>query len=571
MSLTTALFTALTGMNTHSQSLDVIGNNIANVNTVGFKGSRALFETQLSSSLTFGSAPSADSGGTNPTQIGLGVTFGGTQKNMTNGAIQPTGVNTDLAVEGNGFFIVEQGDAEMYTRSGQFDLDSDRKLVTPSGAVLKGFGVDSNFNVVPNVLQDVEIPIGTLTIAEATRNVDFVGNLNASGDVAFNGSQNTSDALVDGGAAAVTGATALTDTRSAATPATPLFTTGDVITIDRVEKGGKALGATTFEVGPANTTNSDTFGTTLADFIAFIEDSVGIDPSVVNGSGVTPGVTISAGGEIVVEGNHGLANDIILQTSDISSSGSPSQPFVFTKTRDADGESVRTTVEVFDSLGTPISYDLTLVLDSKTVNGTTWQYYAESYDDTDVDVVLGTGTLDFNGFGELSSVNNPNVSINRTNTGAIDPLGVLMSFSGPTNQITALTDVRSTLAAVSQDGTGIGTLENFGIGENGIISGSFSNGLTRTLGQVALATFTNPEGLVDAGSNIFNSGPNSGLAVAVAPQTLGGGRIIAGALELSNVDLSQEFVNLISVTTGFTASSRVISTSDELIRNLLSS
>ena len=170
----------------------------------------------------------------------------------------------------DGFFILEQNGGRQYTRAGQYDLDANRDMVSTSGAKLQGFGVDSNFNIVENVLQDINIPLGTLTIAEATQNTFFTGNLNAAGDTALNGSQTTSDALVDGGATPATGATDLTDVRSAGTPATALFATGDVITIDRVEKGGKTLGAFTFEVGAANTTGSDANGTTLTDFIAFI-------------------------------------------------------------------------------------------------------------------------------------------------------------------------------------------------------------------------------------------------------------------------------------------------------------
>ncbi len=561
MSLTTALFTGLTGMDVSTKALDVIGNNITNVNTVGYKSNRALFETQLSSNLSEGSAPSANSGGTNPSQIGLGVQFAGVVRNFRNGAIQPTGNNTDLALEGSGLFILNQGGQTLYSRDGGFTLDSKHNLVNGGGGVVQGYGIDSNFNITP-VLQDINIPLGNLPVAEATRNVSFAGNLNAAGTTATLGSITQSQALLDlsNAAAPATAATLLTDVSTDGV--TPTFATGEVITIQGAEKGGKSLGKFTFEVGAANTTGSDANGTDVQSFLNFLRDTTGLDTSV-DGAGVT----IDPAGLINITGNFGTANDIKLQTANITTNGSPSQPFIFSKTQDATGESVRTTFVAFDSLGTPLTVDLTAVLTNKSATGTTWRFYAESADDTDVALNLGNGTMSFDTFGQLSGVTNSNLSIDRKNTGAVDPLTVNLNFNK--NDFTALTATTSTLAAISQDGSATGQLQSFDIAEDGTITGSFTNGLTRTLGQVAVATFGNPNGLIDAGPNLFKAGANSGLAITVAPKTFGAGRVVSGAVELSNVDLSQEFVNMITVTTGFSASSRLITTSDQLIQQLL--
>jgi flagellar hook protein FlgE len=563
MSLTTALFTALTGMDSHSKALDVIGNNITNVNTTGFKGSRALFENQLSRNLSFGSAPNGDSGGTNPSQIGLGVLFSGSQRNFANGAIQPTGVGTDLALEGPGLFILRQGSGELYTRNGQFDLDSGNNLAASNGGVVQGFAVDDNFNIVPGFKQDINIPLGTLTVAAATRNVDFAGNLNASGTTATQGSQTISQALSDlSTVLPATGASLLTDVSSDGV--TALFSTGSVLTLQGVEKGGKSLGTFTFEIGATNTTGSDANGTTFDELRTWLQDVLGLSTSV-----DSAGVTITATGALQINGNFGDINDLSLQTADLVSDTAPAQPLIFTKNQDANGESVRTTFLVYDSLGTPLTVDISMVLANKDASGTTWRFYAESLNDTDVSLALGTGTVSFNTFGELTNVTNPTLTIDRTNTGAVDPLTLTLNFDNGSQRITALTDSRSTLAAVRQDGSAIGALQAFSIGEDGIVTGAFSNGLTRTLAQIALATFTNPEGLVDAGGNSYIAGPNSGLPVEVAPQTFGSARIISGALELSNVDISQEFVNMITISTGFSASSRIISTGDQLVQQLL--
>jgi flagellar hook protein FlgE len=137
--------------------------------------------------------------------------------------------------------------------------------------------------------------------------------------------------------------------------------------------------------------------------------------------------------------------------------------------------------------------------------------------------------------------------------------------------MTSLTASDSQLVMTAQDGSPLGTLNSYSIGADGTITGAFSNGKTQSLGQIAIATFDNPNGLVDNGGNKFTEGPNSGLAVVAAPLTLGGGAIRSGALEASNVDISKEFINMILSSTGFSASSRVISTSDQLITELLNS
>ena len=176
--------------------------------------------------------------------------------------------------------------------------------------------------------------------------------------------------------------------------------------------------------------------------------------------------------------------------------------------------------------------------------------------------------MTFDSKGRFVFASNQSFSVDRQN-GAVNPLTVKMDFNNGTDAVSSLTDAASNLAAVFQDGSAIGTLSSFSIGEDGAISGSFTNGLTRTIGQVALAKFSNPEGLVDAGDNLFRTGPNSGTPLIAKPSEFGTGRVVGGALELSNVDLSQEFINMILASTGYSAASRVITTTDELITQLL--
>ncbi len=187
MALTNALFTGLTGLSAASTAVDVAGNNIANVNTTAFKRSRITFETQISQTLAGASAPSGELGGTNPAQVGRGVRVGAIEQDFTTGSIQPTGSSTDVAIEGNGFFVVDGGGQQLYTRNGNFGLDRDYNLVTSDGQKVQGFGVDDDYNVVEGVLRDISIPTGVLSIAEPTTEVKFAGNLNAGGDLATQG------------------------------------------------------------------------------------------------------------------------------------------------------------------------------------------------------------------------------------------------------------------------------------------------------------------------------------------------------------------------------------------------
>ncbi|GAB4107996.1 MAG: hypothetical protein Kow00105_13240 [Phycisphaeraceae bacterium] len=567
MALQTALFSSLTGITANSKLLAVSGNNIANVNTTAYKKSRITFETEISQRLSTGSAPTGTLGGTNPSQMGLGTRLSSITRDFSTGSLQPTGVNTDMAIEGNGFFIVNIDGNTRYTRTGNFVLDRDFNLVNAHGGYVQGFGVDEGFNVVEGVLQNISIPIGVTTIAEPTQNVKFAGNFNAGGDVATVGSISASDVLYSD--AAMTTPIVSTDLLTSVydSSGTALFSAGDVITVSNVTKGGAEIGTRTFEVGATNTTGSDDNGTTVADFMQFLDDILGIDTSITSGTS-TPGVTIS-GGQILVESNVGEDNGILFSASSIKNNNTVS--FGFTNTQEANGGSTRTTFVAFDSLGSEVVVDLRFVLEDKDSTGTTWRYYADSVDDTDLDLALGTGVLTFDTEGNLLTVTNPSISIDRAGTGAVTPLNINLQFNDPFATVTSLTDTSSQIAAISQDGSQIGTLEDFSVGEDGTISGVFSNGLLRTLGRIPLAVFANNNGLEEFGGSLYRPTVNSGIATVVTPGQAGSGRVIGRSLELSNVELAEEFINLISASTGFSANSRVLTTSDELIQELLAS
>jgi len=581
MGLTSSLFAGLSGMKTNEFRMDVIGNNIANVNTYGFKSSRASFQSQFYNTFSFGTAASGATGGSNPMQVGTGVTVGGVTRDFTAGAPETTGIKTDLAVQGQGLFIVEKANGSVaYTRDGSFQFNSENYLLTSDGYFLQGYGVDNNFNIVEGTLTNLRIPIGEITTAATTSEAAFSGNLNAGGEATLdedgfaNGNvctildtihnQSLSDA---GGPLADT--TLLTDLQ---VDGVNVLLEGNIITLKEAIKGGQTIPEETLTVEAT---------TTLGEFMDWLEQALGIntspdqpdftgDPNPID----LPGVTINATGDgIQIVGNIGEANTLELgnkaiEVSKGTAAADPvtSLPFTFSTdgSQQTEVESVRTSFTAYDSLGNPMDIDLTFVLLDKNASGTVWRFYAESSDDSDVDRVLGSGTVSFDTNGSYLEGTDLVITIDREGTGAGTPQTITLDFSAMKSY-----KMNSAVSLLSQDGFQAGTLQDFSVGSDGTITGSFTNGLTRTLGQVVLATFRNYEGLVAQTDNLYVTGPNSGDAIVKQPQELGAGSISSAALELSNVDLSREFINLIVSSTGFSASSRVIQTSNQLLTELM--
>jgi flagellar hook protein FlgE len=573
MALNNALITGLSGLDVSQTWLGVIGNNIANSNTTAFKASNVQFTPQFYVTTTAGTSSSASFGGTNPSQYGLGASVASINKDFSAGAIESTGSSTDLAIDGNGFFIVK-GAAQNYTQDGEFQLNNQNQLVNAQGDFVQGYGVDSNFNVVQGPLQTISIPVGQTTIAKATTNIKIVGDLNAAGTVAAGASILTTAPLVTASTTTPLGSTTLlTDLRDASDPTgSPLMSVGDTLKLT-ASKGGQTLPTDTYTV---------TATSTVTDLEGFLQNGTQIDTGASGAPGPTPGVnfapspTDTAGtARFIITGNSGMDNSLGITTSGFVNAATGVSPFTFTDGIDAagdasapSGESVATSLTAYDSLGNPMTINVTAVLESKSSSGTSWRYYASSVDNQGGTAVLGNATLNFDNGGNLLTVSNNTITLDRQGTGSQPVQNITLDFSG----VHALSDATSSvLEPTSQDGSPLGTLSSFSIGTDGTVTGSFSNGLTRTLGQVALATFNNPEGLVDQGSNLFSAGAGSGQAVISAPQTLGAGEVLSGSLEQSNVNISKEFINMIIASTGFSASSRVITTSDQLITDLLNS
>lgn len=600
MGLTSSLFAGLSGMKTNEFRMDVIGNNIANVNTAAYKTDRVTFQSQFSQTFSFGTAPSGTIGGTNPLQVGTGASVGTMSRDFSMGAPELTGLKTDMAIQGQGLFILKGANGgQFYTRDGSMHFNSENFLVSSQGLFLQGYNTDENFNLNVGPLNRIKIPVGEITTATLTTSAQFRGNLDNNASVpptdtlsltaatrpvltSTPGGRFFTDLL---GAVPATGADNLTVLRDVS--GNQLFYDDNIITLSSAQKGGATLVPTDFVVG--------TTGATLNDFNQWLTEVLGIQtngtPDYTANGVANPGITMTANGEIQVVGNIGHKNQIVLGSNAMTvTTGAGltapfnSTPFQFdanvsgTATLEAQktalGDSVRTAYTAYDSVGNPI--DIQIVLVKQTVDstgGTVWRFFAESPDSIpplngdgsfNADRTLGTGTISFDASGNYLNGTNLTVSVFRDGTGSLTPQTIELDFSGMDSL-----NLNHSITLLSQDGFPAGTLADFSIGEDGIITGTFDNGLMRTLGQVVVATFRNYQGLVAAGETLFTGGPNSGEAIVKAPLELGAGSISAATLELSNVDLSREFINLIISSTGFSASSRVIQTSDRLLNELI--
>lgn len=574
MGLTSALNTSLNGLSLNEVTIDVLGNNIANAGTNGFKASNVLFTTQLARTLSVGSRPSANNGGTNPRQIGLGASTAAISKDFTQGGITNSTSPSDLAIQGDGFFVMMGPNGQSFSRNGNFTLNKDNILSTATGLKVQGYMADFDTFTIPDtkVLGDIFIPLGQLNAVQATSEVTLSGSLRTTdeADTGTQGSFIRTRRMTD-----TSGGSALTDPIDPPNTnltsvyfdggTTPLFSVGDVISFSG-QKGSRVLEEQTMTVAA---------DTKVSEWLAFIEGALGIatqgsddadipNDSTGDGAGSGPGVTVDSEGRIQILGNAGLHNDIDLALGNFKIDGTEVD-LQFDKTQDAIGESAVLDFPTFDSLGQQVNVKLTAYLESRDDISTTYRYIIESEGDADLDTVVSTGTLMFDSSGNVKGEDSVFVSIERANAAST------LQFDIDLSNLTGIVALNSssTLQMQSQDGTAPGTLTNFVIDESGTINGVFNNGIIRTLGQIPLARFANPQGLLEAGSGTYREGVSSGPAQVVTAGESGLGTIRAGAIELSNTDIGRNLVDLIVASTNYRGNARVISSVQQLVDELL--
>ena len=342
-------------------------------------------------------------------------------------------------------------------------------------------------------------------------------------------------------------------------------------------KGGRALGTKTLEI---------TDITTVQDFIDFIETSSGVQSvqldsqnPILSSENRIPGESgeLIPGGYITDGALRFVSNTGELNALEIDLAafriedefGNITSPnLAFGVIQDPVGQSAASDFIVYDSLGVPINVRVTATLESRSDTETVYRWYADSPENqplTGTDVAVGTGLLRFDGNGNFVTATSDQIAINRTGIPSVSPLQFTLDF----DLVSGLATQEASLAATRQDGSEPGVLNSFVVGEDGTIRGVFSNGVTRDLGQLQLARFANPVGLEARGLNLYAKGINTGLPVQGQPGENGIGSVIGGALELSNTDIGRDLIELVLASTQYRGNSRVITTSQQLLDELL--
>jgi flagellar hook protein FlgE len=319
-----------------------------------------------------------------------------------------------------------------------------------------------------------------------------------------------------------------------------------------------------------------TSATTVQDLINFMQQSLGIQlssPDPVHPLSGNPGGSLTGESRLQFESNEGVNNEVSVNQNSfrlIDSTGTPQTVALnFSSAQAADGAGTSSEMIVYDSLGIPLTVRLTTALESTTNGITTYRWFATSPDNQlapGVGTTVGTGLITFGGTGKFISATDNGVSIDRHNVASNSPVTFDLDFS----QITALSESGDgQIQASTQDGFAAGTLSSFSITESGLIKGVYSNGVTRDLGQLLMARFNNPGGLQQVGDNLFAAGVNSGEPLRALPGASGIGALTAGAVELSNTDIGQNLIDLILASTQYRGGTRVITSAQQLLDELL--
>jgi flagellar hook protein FlgE len=547
-----SLFSAVSGLSNHQTLMDVIGDNIANVNTIGFKGSRVSFATGFSQLLQGAEAPSDTRGGKNGIEVGLGMRIGSIDRLFKQGNFENTGNRTDLAIQGDGFFVVGDGDQKYYTRAGDFQLDADGALLAAGGRyhVLGRLADKNGVMVNSSTVEPLKLPFGEKDPAKATSSITYFCNLDANASTTR--TFNASIAFLQDGAAA-NAATQLNNLDEVSAP----LDDGDIIRITGTNRAGAAVNVA-FTYGAAND------GTTVADLLNRINSAAGFDSAANTGSTMS----IDASGKLVLHDNLRGTSQTSLSVS-LEDQGTASVMLLptFVNTEAGSTGTHSTSIDVYDSRGEKHSIQLNFTQDVTQSNVWNWEAVVDdgSIDSINNHLSGSSGQVSFNTDGSLLAFTGGPLSFTPAQAqGMVVNLngGTVGTFDGITQFASA-----STTIALNQDGHGMGVLQDFTVDSSGKITGSYSNGVTRTLGQIALARFANPSGLQLSGENIYGATVNSGDPMI----GLGNGnvnQIYSGYLEMSNVDLAKEFTEMIVAQRGFQASARVISVADSLLNEV---
>ena len=457
-----SLYSGVSGMQNHQTRMDVIGNNISNVNTYGFKRGRVDFQDMISQQLSGAAKPTTEKGGVNPKEVGLGMSVAAIDTIFTQGNLQSTGVATDVAIQGNGFFVLKNGDQTYYTRNGAFGIDKNGTLVNPANGLRVQGWMAENVNGT-QILQtsatptDLVIPVGEKDPPKATTNVEYMCNLDKN------------------------------------TPEIP-----ENATEEQRREG--------------------TWQT-----------------------------------EVDIYDTYGNAHQLQMNFSKVP--GNPNQWRVSTVVDPENADVTQTRIGFNTTDGVDNTYTLNFDNTGKLL----------SIQDSAGNVSNPTGKIIMQASYTVAD-SNPDANGNPYRQTFNLDLGTIGSMRDTITQSAS----KSSTKAKSQDGYKLGYLDNFKIDQSGVITGVYSNGSTRTIGQIAMASFTNQGGLEKKGDNTYAESINSGMANVGESGIAGKGSMLAGTLEMSNVDLTEQLTDMIVTQRGFQSNAKTIQTADTLLETVLS-
>ena len=565
-----SLTSAVSGLKNFTTMLDVLGNNLANVRTLGFKGSRVTFSETQSLSLA-GASRGVGGGFGNQKQLGLGMIVSSTDLDFTQGSLEFTGTPTDLAIQGNSFFVLSDGQSNRYTRAGNFFFNSLGTLVNPNGLAVMGWRADASGEINTSApLTEVLLDKNLRSPAAETATVFLSGNFDATLIPKANTLLSASTLTKDAGETLAVGGDDLNDLDQTAVG----LVSGDVINIVATKPNGDAVSATFTYTGASG-------GKSIDDLLAVINIAFGGDAVGAGGAAVA----ILVDGKIEFEdvlNNDGTLFGTSLEASETSTAlkldpddantGTIRMP-AFEVSQAGFTGTVSTSTVVFDGLGG--SHNV-VVSFTKTAEPGEWRWVAELADGGEAKIADGTdaGTIQFNEAGEV---------IDFDVTGPAEGITIVPDPAAGAAQFTVEINVAggsgfagvtqfasdSTLIVRDQDGRPSGTLLRFDIDTQGIITGIFSNEENVALAQIALAEFPNPPGLLRGGSGLFEAAAGSGIPVIGAAGEQFSSSVISGSVEQSNVDLVRQFTDMITTQRAFQANARVVTTADQILEETL--
>ena len=521
-----SMFSGVSGLKSHQTRMDVIGNNIANVNTTGFKAGRVTFEDMLSQTLSGAAAPGTTIGGTNPKQIGLGVSVGNIDTIFTDGSVQGTGKNTDLALSGgNSTFIVKRGEQTYYTRNGAFEFDAKGNYVLPgSGLHVQGWvnkTTEHSKVSTEGAVENIFVETGKMMPPKATEKATYSENLDSTTPMITGYTFSDTSTTPPTAVVRTSANDGMYITASEAQPVTLSLSDGTKRT---VTSGTYTIGRSMPKV--TSFAYYDTLGK-KHESVVFMEKAITTTVTYTDKDGNA--VTKRASTWIVRPGNPEVTN--------------------------TDGSKTKHTIAA-----TTLAFDEDGALRAG-VLGDTQTVQSDPKSHVTTPVVPPSTTANSSEVATLKAEHTKPNGARQNNT-------ISLQFADSESPLTQYAGHDTIKAAA--DGYTDGTLASVSIDTSGVITGTYTNGVRRAEAQVAVAKFPNPSGLTKLGGNLYQESNNSNVKT-VQPQTVetAGAKITPSSLEMSNVDISDQFSDMIITQRGFQSNSKIITVSDEMLETLI--